>query len=86
MLQCVKAQGIKIEINTKNLESSGLTSPQQDLYPLIREIGVPVIVNSDAHLPYNVDSGLRQAHQLLKNAGIKSINVFYDNKWQETEI
>ena len=86
MLQCVKAQGIKIEINTKNLESSGLTSPQQDLYPLIREIGVPVVVNSDAHLPYNVDSGLRQAHQLLKNAGIKSINVFYDNKWQETEI
>ncbi len=86
MLQCVKDHNLKLEINTKSVEEKGTSSPHPQFYPLIREMQIPVVVNTDAHNPDNVDSGLRKTYQLLKQAGFKSINVFYDNKWQETEL
>lgn len=64
------------------LNTNGLNKPLGDFYPdvrfihLFREAGVPVCVNSDAHLPSRVGEYFNDAYKLLKNAGYSEMCTF----------
>lgn len=64
------------------LNTNGRNKPIKDFYPdpaylnLFAAIGVPVCVNSDAHLPSRVGQFFDEAYELLKQAGYAEMATF----------
>lgn len=65
LIDAVAAAGVAVEINTKARESCGRFFPHESFWPRIKELGVPVVVNSDAHYPALVNAGRDEAFALL---------------------
>lgn len=84
----VKERNIIVEINTGGI-SRGYT---KDMYPsfwiisLMHEMGIPVILNSDAHHPDWIDTYFTEAIKILSSAGYKSRHILLDGKWQEVPL
>ncbi|NLV20148.1 MAG: histidinol-phosphatase [Bacteroidetes bacterium] len=78
---CLKDNDIVFELNT-----NGRNKPLGDFYPdrqylrLFSEAGVPVCVNSDAHLPDRVGQYFDEAYTLLKKSGFNEMAVFSSRK------
>ncbi|MGB4577540.1 MAG: histidinol-phosphatase [Paludibacter sp.] len=85
-LQLIKNKGLLLEINTKSLTEHGITYPNQLFYPIIREMGIPVMVNSDCHYPTNVTDGFATAYKNLKQAGFRTLHQFFDGEWRAVEF
>lgn len=45
----IAEKGAMIEVNTKTLHRNGFLYPNKEHFGLIRTLGIPVVVNSDAH-------------------------------------
>lgn len=77
MAKSFREHNVVFEINT-----NGRNRPIADFYPerkflkIFREEGVPVCVNSDAHMPSRVGQYFDEAYSLLKNAGFTEMAVF----------
>jgi len=85
-LQLVKDKGLILEINTKSLTEKGITYPNQDFYPIINDLQIPITVNSDCHYPTTVTDGFEKTYKALKNAGFKGMQQLIDGKWQAVEF
>jgi len=55
-------------------------------YPLIKEMDIPIVVNSDCHYPTNVTAGFLPTFKALKNAGFKTMHQLFENEWQPVEF
>ena len=72
-----KKHDVAFEINT-----NGRNRPIADFYPdrrflkIFREEGVPVCVNSDAHMPSRVGQFFDEAYELLRSSGYSEMAVF----------
>lgn len=82
----IARKGLMVEINTKKFESAGCFSPSIEHFALLKELEIPVVVDSDAHIPLAVDSGRKEALCALKNAGFTHVMELHDGAWQETAI
>ncbi len=77
LAESFKMHDVALEINT-----NGRNRPIADFYPdrkyvsIFREEGVPVCVNSDAHMPSRVAQYFDEAYDLLRNAGYTEMAVF----------
>lgn len=60
--------------------------PNRKSFPILRELGVPVLVNSDAHYPDRINDGRSQALIALKQAGIRFVMELHGGKWKEVLI
>lgn len=86
-LDLIKTKGVIIEVNTRGYYK-GLT----DIYPspwILKEIldrKIPVQVNTDAHVPKEIDLGYAYAIQILQDIGFRSVRVLYDNEWQDISL
>jgi len=73
----MKEAGVAFEVNT-----NGRNRPIADFYPdrrflsIFFEEGVPICVNSDAHMPERVGQYFDEAYELVKNAGYTEMAVF----------
>jgi len=73
----MKKNDVAFELNT-----NGRNRPVADFYPdrrfihIFCETGVPVCVNSDAHMPERVGQYFDEAYKLLKDNGYKEMVVF----------
>lgn len=85
-LELAAEKGIMIEINTKNLTELGQTFPHHQYFPLLKELKIPVVVNSDCHYPHLVNDGRAEAFRLLKNAGFRSVRELLAGEWQDVAI
>lgn len=72
-LKLASENGIIVEINTKYFERSGLLFPGKEHFKWMKQNGIKVIVNSDAHNPKALTSGFDDVAVMLKNAGYKEI-------------
>lgn len=64
--------GVAVEINTKMLEQRGRMFPSRSQWARLVSAGVPVVVNSDAHVPALIDSGRGQALEMLSAVVLQS--------------
>ncbi len=77
MVSAFEIHDVAFEINT-----NGRNKPLRDFYPdkkylhLFAEHGVPVCVNSDAHLASRIGQHFDEAYDLLKRAGYNQMAVF----------
>ena len=82
-LKLVKAQNIIIEINTRGFyKNKGGLSPGSDHFERIKQLDIPVTINSDSHKPSEITKGYKEAAELLKKAGIDELWILFDSNWK----
>ncbi len=75
-----------IEVNTKAFITKGITYPDNAFFPLLKELDIPVIVNSDCHYPDKITAGFPEAYAALYNAGIKEVYQLSGAGWEPVDI
>lgn len=77
---------LPIEINTKAYEKTGCFFPHIDFWKQIKERKIPVMVNSDAHFPERINSGRKEALDLMKEVGFTELWILKGQKWQSESL
>lgn len=75
-----------VEINTKAFDFLGTFYPNERYFPLLKELGIRVQVNSDAHYPERIDSGRSEALVALKRAGFDTVTEWHGGKWVQMPL
>lgn len=78
--------GCLVEVNTKAWEQHHRLFPAVELLPLVRKLGLPLVVNSDCHYPERVNSGRLEALRILRDAGIDTVWELHGGRWGEVPI
>jgi histidinol-phosphatase (PHP family) len=77
-----------VEVNTGGL-ARGRTStvyPSPWVLRLLREADIPIMLNSDAHIPENIDAYLDVARGLIKEAGYTKLRVLLGGGWEDAPV
>ena len=85
-LEVIKENDVIVEINTKAVKRNGMIYPGQEYFKWIKELDIPIVMNSDAHRPELLTDGFKEVAEMLKETGIKSKLEFENGKWKEAEI
>lgn len=82
-LSLIQDRDIIVEINTRGIykKRSETTYPGLNILKQICQMRIPVMVNSDAHQPHELDAAFENANALLKEAGINETVYFSGNGW-----
>lgn len=81
--ELIAERGLMVEVNTKAYAKKGLMFPNVKYFKWLKELRIPVMVNSDAHLPALVNDNRAMAFELLREAGIRSTMRLHWGKWVE---
>ncbi|MCQ2203154.1 MAG: histidinol-phosphatase [Bacteroidales bacterium] len=82
----IAKHGYLVEMNTKKYLDKGLVFPDEKLYPLLREMGVKIVVNSDSHYTDKINSGRREGLEILMKSGYETVCELHNGHWTEVEI
>ena len=82
----VNEKGLMVEINSKNMQRKRNTFPRIEHFRRLKELNIPVMVNSDAHYPEVIDSGRQETFDLLQSAGIRTTWELFNGIWTECPI
>lgn len=82
-LELIQDRDIIVEVNTRGIykQRSETTYPGLDILKQIKTMRIPVMVNSDAHKPHELDGEFDYGFSLLKEAGIDEVVYFKGNGW-----
>jgi len=82
-LNLLQDRDIIVEVNTRGIykKRSKTTYPGLDILKQIKTMRIPVMVNSDAHKPHELDGEFKYGFSLLKEAGIDEVVYFKGNGW-----
>ncbi len=82
-LSLIKDRDIIVEVNTRGIykRRSETTYPGLDILKQIKAMHIPVMVNSDAHKPHELDGEFDCGFSLLREAGIDEVVYFKGNGW-----
>lgn len=82
----IAEHGLMVEINTKAYKNLGVFYPNRALFPLLKELHIPVTVNSDAHFPELINDARPEALVALREAGIQTVMELHHGQWEEVPI
>ena len=82
----IAEHGYIVEINTKAYHELGTFYPNERYFTFLKELGIRVQVNSDAHYPEKINNARAEALAALKKAGFTSVVEWHDRKWEDTGI
>lgn len=85
-LHLISERGLMVEVNTKAYTKKGLMFPNVKYFKWLKELNIPVMVNSDAHLPQLVNDNRALAFEWLREAGIKSTMRLHRGVWEEVPM
>ncbi len=80
-LEVIKEHGTIVEINTKLFPGRGYFILGQEYFKWLKELDIPVVINSDAHDPHKLIVGFIEAVEMLKSAGIEYKQEFINGEW-----
>ncbi|MFT3738963.1 MAG: histidinol-phosphatase [Breznakibacter sp.] len=80
-LELVAQNDTIVEINTKSFGRNGLLFPGKEHFKWLKELAIPIVINSDAHYPSHLDAGFREVAIMLKDSGINDLAFLQDSKW-----
>ena len=82
-LDLLQDRDIIVEVNTRGIykQRSETSYPGLDILKQIKKLRIPVMVNSDAHKPHELDGEFGYGFSLLKEAGIDEVVYFKGNGW-----
>jgi histidinol-phosphatase (PHP family) len=77
-----------VEVNTGGL-ARGRTStvyPSPWILRLLREADIPIMLNSDAHIPENLDAWFGPAREIIREAGYTHLQVLRPHGWESVPV
>ena len=83
-LELAKQKNLIVEVNTRGLYKKRSDSLFPDNYALrrVKELNIPVIISSDAHLPNELNMLFDFAENRLKELGFKEVMEYDKGKWK----
>lgn len=85
-LSLISEKGIMAEVNTKAYTRKGYLFPNIQHLKTLKRFNIPVLVNSDAHLPELVNDCRMQVLEFVKNAGYTTVRQLEKGVWQDVRI
>lgn len=85
-LKLIAEKGYMVEINTKRYLEQKVFSPNEKYFTTLYDLGIPVLVNSDAHYPDKINDGRKEALSALKEAGYTTVRQLDNGKWVDVAI
>ncbi|MGM9760147.1 MAG: histidinol-phosphatase [Parabacteroides sp.] len=85
-LERIAEKGLMIEINSKNWVKKRELYPHLMMLKRIRELQIPLMVNSDCHYPDLVNDGREEVFQLLKESGFRTTRELIAGHWEDVAI
>jgi histidinol-phosphatase (PHP family) len=72
-----------VEVNTRGLykKRSDTTYPGLAILKEVRHLKIPVMINSDAHQPHELDGAYEEGLSMLEYAGIKEVMKLRKEGW-----
>lgn len=68
MLEAIADSRLIVEINTKSYANFNRFFPNRQYFHKIKKMGIPVVINSDAHRPDKINSSRFEAMEAFKNS------------------
>jgi histidinol-phosphatase (PHP family) len=81
-LEVIKEHGTIVEINTKLFPGRGYFVPGKEYFKWLKELDIPIVINSDAHDPRKLTVGFKEVVEILKAAGIEYKQEFVKGEWK----
>lgn len=82
----IARRGYMVEINTKAYYDLNTFYPNERYFLLLKELGIPLQVNSDAHYPEKINSGRPEALLALQKVGYREVMELHRGKWVASPI
>ncbi len=84
ILDHAKDKNVIIEVNTRGIYKKLTQEPYPGALILkkIRDLNIPICLNSDAHHPREITGEYAQVAELLKNIGFKKLMVLKNRGWE----
>ena len=87
-LDVILLTDVIVEVNTGGMARGYTTDPYPSNWILhaIREAGIPIQINADAHAPENIDYAYEQVRHQLVVAGFTKQRVLFGGIWQDVAL
>lgn len=87
-LNVIKNSGTLLEVNTGAIARGYLSTPYPSFWILKKccDMDIPIVLNSDAHFPKNLNFYFEEALDLIKNAGYEYIYEMDKGHWIKKKI
>ncbi len=87
-LELIKEKELVVEVNTRGLykKRSDKLFPDDETLRQIKNLKIPVLISSDAHLPEELNMLMDYAEKRLVEIGIKSVVFFREGCWEEVPL
>lgn len=87
-LEIIAETNAIVEINTRGLYKHGIKNvyPGKWIIKSMAELGIPLVLNSDAHKPSEVIAGFEPVAKMLHFAGYETLFSLVHGEWQEFEF
>lgn len=86
VLDLIAQKGLMVEVNTKNLIKKQQIFPRKEYLGLLKDMSIPVMVNSDCHYPDLVNDGRSEVFEILKDIGFRTTRELIKGSWQDVAI
>lgn len=86
LLEVIAQTGCMVEINTKSFEGNGLLFPGVEHFDWLRELAIPLVINSDSHHPNHLTSGFQFVADHLLAHHINEVHVLAPSGWLSMSI
>jgi len=87
-LSLIRQKGLIVEVNSRGIYKKRSDSPYPGL-EILKEIArqnIPVMINSDAHQPGELDGAFPETTSVLSDAGISKVLVYRENRWEFSSL
>jgi len=81
ILETISRTNCIVEINTKSYGRNGLLFPGEEYFKWLKELKIPVVINSDAHFPEHLLDGFKEVAGMLNYHGIHEVVVLQNRSW-----
>lgn len=87
-LTLIKEKSLIVEVNTRGIYKKRSTDfyPSSWILPIMREMNIPVVISSDAHLPNELTLCFKEAEDALKAAGYKETMCFKNGAFSGKDL
>ncbi|MEJ2006301.1 MAG: histidinol-phosphatase [Cyclobacteriaceae bacterium] len=87
-LEVIRDAGVIIEVNTRSIYKKARKEPYPgyDILRMVKEMNIPIMVNSDAHHPSETYKGYSQVLKKLDEIGFGELKVFRSGEWTDIKI
>jgi histidinol-phosphatase (PHP family) len=82
----IAEKGYVMEINTKHFLRKGQTCPSLNALKRLHRLRIPVMVNSDCHIPARLNDGRNEILVLLRETGFRTTRELVSGTWQDVPI